>query len=153
VRIEVDHLLPHPPERVFAIMVDPRNRPLWQENTSDVEVDGPTPTRVGTRWRETTRGVGRVELEVVALEPDALWGEYGSGDGGEATVTVRLSPEGAGTRVSVSVDLRLKGSRRLAGPVVGPLVQRQLPADLDRLSALLERGGPWAGDGAPPPQV
>jgi uncharacterized protein YndB with AHSA1/START domain len=142
VRIELEHMVPHPPERVFAVMADPRNRPLWQENTSDVEMLDPPPARLGTRWRESTRGVGRVELEIIALEPAALWGEHGRGDGGEATVTVALRPEGAGTRLAMAIDLRLTGARRLAGPVIGPLIQRQMPADLDRLSALLDRGGP-----------
>lgn len=144
-RVEVEHTVAHPPARVFAVICDPARRTLWQENTSDVEILTPGPVVVGTRWRETTRGIGRVEAEVVALERDALWEEAGEADGGSGRITVRLRPEGEGaTRVSVTVELHLKGLRRVMEGALQPIVARQLPDDLRRLEALLGAGDPAA---------
>jgi uncharacterized protein YndB with AHSA1/START domain len=142
VEIDLEHVVPHPVERVFALMSDPASRPLWQENTSDVEVLTPGPAGLGTRWRETTRGIGRVEGEVVGFEENALWEEAGTAGGGTGRVTVRFRAEGDGaTRLAVRVELHLKGARRLMEPALAPLVSRQLPSDLERLSALLDGQG------------
>lgn len=145
-RVALEHVLAHPPERVFAVLCDPTRRPLWQENTSDVELLTPGPARVGTRWTEVQRGVGPVEAEVVALEPGALWGESGSAHGGGGRVTVALSPRGGGeaTHLAIDVELHLRGARRLMEGALAPMVRRQMPRDLERLDALLR------GEGAPP---
>lgn len=141
-KVEVEQTLAHAVGRVFAVVSDPASRPLWQENTSDVELVTPGPAGLGTRWRETTRGIGRVEAEVVGFERDALWEESGEADGGSGRITVRLRPEGdAATHVSVTVELHLKGLRRVMEGALEPIVARQLPNDLTRLSALLDAGG------------
>ena len=96
---------------------------------------------VGTRWRETSRGIGLVEAEVVGFAPATLWEEAGTADGGEGRITVRLAPgDGGSTRVSMTVELHLKGLRRVMEGALGPIVERQLPQDLARLEALLDAG-------------
>ena len=136
--VDLEHVVAHPPARVFAALSDPHMRPRWQENTSDVRDVSPGPVAPGTTWTETTRGVGDVRMEVVAMEPDALWEEAGVADGGRARVRVRLAPQGEGaTRLAVHVELRLSGLRRVIEPALGGIVSRQMPADLGRLEALL----------------
>ena len=140
-RVDLEHVIAHPPERVFAVLSDPARRPSWQENTSGVTVLTPGPTALGTRWRETSRGIGVVEAEVVGLEPAALWEESGTADGGEGRITVRLRPEGEGsTHLSVTVELHLKGLRRVMEGALAPIVARQMPEDLARLEAILDGG-------------
>lgn len=140
VRVELEHFVPHPPERVFAVLSDPARRPDWQENTSDVEILDGGPVGVGTRWRETQRGVGRVEAEVVGLDPPSRWVEAGETHAGGGRIAVGLEPAdgGGATRLTMTVELRLHGARRLMGPALEPMVRRQMPRDLDRLSALLD---------------
>ena len=58
--VTVDHVVPHPVDRVFAVITDPARRADWQENTSDVQREGDGPVGVGTRWTEHQRGVGHV---------------------------------------------------------------------------------------------
>jgi hypothetical protein len=119
-------------------MSDPRNRPLWQENTRDVEMLTPGPLGLGTRWREHTRGIGLVEGEVVGFEPDSLWEERGEADGGTGRVRVGFAPEGeASTRLTIHVHLSLRGAKRLLEPALGPMVHHQMPRDLGRLDALI----------------
>jgi uncharacterized protein YndB with AHSA1/START domain len=139
VRVTVEHLVPHPVDRVFALVSDPARRAEWQENTSDVRVEGPLPVAVGTRWTEEQRGVGHVEAEVTGLEPGRLYAERGDSSSGSGRVTVRFAPEGdAATRVVMDVELSLKGLKRALKPALAPMVRSQMPKDLDRLSALLD---------------
>lgn len=140
-RVEVERVIAHPVDRVFAVVSDPPSRPRWQENTSGVEVLTPGPAGLGTRWREQSKGIGTVEAEVVGFEPDRLWEESGTADGGAGRITVRMEPEGEGsTRVQVVVELHLKGLRRVMEGALEPIVARQLPKDLERLEALLGAG-------------
>ena len=138
-RVTVDHLVPHPVERVFAVVSDPTRRAEWQENTSDVQIEGPLPVAVGTRWTEEQRGIGHVEAEVTGLEPGRLYAEQGDSSSGTGRVTVTFAPEGDGaTRLQMEVELSLKGLKRAIEPALAPMVRNQLPKDLDRLSALLD---------------
>lgn len=135
-------MVAHPPGDVFAVMADPRNRPLWQENTerSDLLTEGPT--GVGTRWSETTRGVGTYEARITGFEQDRLIVEEADTPAGRGRVTVRLEPDGEGaTRLRMEVEIALRGSRRLLGPGLAPLISRQMPRDLDRLAELLDSRG------------
>lgn len=141
-RVEVERVIAHPVDRVFAVVSDPPSRPRWQENTSDVEVLTPGPAGLGTRWRERSRGIGAVAAEVVGFESGRLWEESGTADGGTGRITVRTEPEGGGsTRVHVVVEIHLKGLRRVMEGALEPVVARQLPKDLERLEALLDAGG------------
>lgn len=141
-RVDLEHVITHPPDRVFAVLSDPSRRPSWQENTSGVTVLTPGATGLGTRWRETNRGIGAVEAEVVGFTPGALWEEAGTADGGEGRITVRLRPEGEGsTHLTMTVELHLKGLRRVMEGALQPIVTRQMPEDLARLQALLDAEG------------
>ena len=138
-RVTVEHLVPHPVERVFAAVSDPARRAEWQENTSDVRIEGPLPVAVGTRWTEEQRGIGHVEAEVTELEPGARYAERGDTSSGTGRVTVTFAPEGDGaTRLQMEVELRLKGLKKAFEPALAPMVRSQLPKDLDRLSAVLD---------------
>ena len=138
-RIDLEHVVGHPVEQVFAAMSDPARRALWQESTSDVELLTPGPAGLGTRWREITRGIGTVTAEVVGFEENALWEEAHTADGGRGQVTVRFRPEGeAATHLTLTAELHLSGMKRLLEPVLEPVVRRQMPSDLARLEALLD---------------
>lgn len=139
-RVSVEHVVPHPVDRVFALVSDPSRRAEWQENTSDVQVEGPLPVAVGTRWTEEQRGVGHVDAEVTALEPGRLYAERGDTSSGTGRVTVNFTPDGDGaTHVAMEVELNLKGLKRALEPAIAPMVRSQMPKDLDRLTALLDR--------------
>jgi hypothetical protein len=142
VRVDIEHVVGHPVSRVFAVMADVRNRPIWQENTRDVELLTDGPPGVGTRWRETMKGVGTYEAEVVAFEPDRLWVESTELEKGHGRIEVRFAPEGDledATRLTIMVEIGLRGTKKLMEPALGPMIRRQMPTDLRRLEALLTR--------------
>ena len=139
-RVELEHVLPHPVDRVFAVMSDPSRRPEWQENTKRVEMLTPAPSGLGTRWRETQGGIGEVEAEVVGYEQNALWSEAGTSGAGTGRITVTFRPDGDGaTHVGMDVELNLRGLRRAMEPALAPMVRKRMPADLARLEELLRR--------------
>jgi uncharacterized protein YndB with AHSA1/START domain len=143
VRIELEHVVAHPVERVFAFMADVRNRPLWQENTHDVELIDSGEPRRGMRWRETMKGVGTYEAELVSFERDRLWTEATDVAGGSGRIEVAFAPEdgGAATRLRIAVDIKLRGTKKIMEPALGPKIRRQMPSDLHRLEALLDGDG------------
>ena len=138
-RLTIERVVGHTADSLFAVISEPLGRPLWRQGTSDVEMLTPGPTAVGTRWRETSRSVGRIQAEVVGLEPNALWQEAGLADAGEVRITIRLDPEGEGaTRVGVEVEIHLHGARRMFESALGPIVSGQMTNDLLQLEALLD---------------
>jgi uncharacterized protein YndB with AHSA1/START domain len=142
VHVEIERTLRHPVEAVFGFMADPANRPRWQEHTQRVEILTEGPSGVGTRWRETTGGVGTYEAEVVAFEPGRLWVEEADTSRGRGRISVAFAPQGAtASLLSVTVEIHLRGARRLMGPALAPLIARQLPRDLERLEELLGEPG------------
>jgi uncharacterized protein YndB with AHSA1/START domain len=140
VKVDLEHVVPHPVDRVFSVMSDPAKRPLWQENSQEVEVLTPGESRLGTRWRETIKGIGSVEAEVVGFEANALWTEAGTSDSGTGRITVTFRPEGDVTHLEVEVEMNLRGLKRVMEPALGPMIRHQMPRDLDRLAELLDGG-------------
>ncbi len=143
-RVELDQVVRHPVERVFAFMADVNNRPIWQENTRDVELLTGGEPGMGTRWRETVKGVGTYEAEVVDFARDELWVEAADLEGGSGRIEVRFAPDGgdgAATRLGIAVEIRLRGTRKLMEPAIAPMIRRQMPTDLARLEVLLDQGG------------
>jgi hypothetical protein len=140
VRVDLEHVVAHPVGRVFAFMADVRNRPRWQENTRDVELITHGEPGVGTRWRETVKGIGTYEAECVDFARDARWVEAADLEAGAGRVEVDFAPadDGAATRVNVSVEISLRGTKRLMEPALGPMIRRQMPSDLERMETLLD---------------
>jgi len=138
VRVDLEHVVAHPVDRIFAVMSDPAKRPLWQENSREVELLTPGETRLGTRWRETIRGIGRLDAEVVGFEPNALWAEAGTSHGGTGRISVTFHPDGDTTRLAIHVEMKLRGAKRVMEPALGPMIRHQMPRDLERLEALLD---------------
>ena len=141
-RVDLEHVVGHPVSRVFAAMADVRNRPIWQENTRDVELLTEGAPGLGTRWRETMKGIGTYEAEVVAVERERLWIEAADLEAGRGRIEVRFAPEGEledATRLAIMVEIGLRGTKKLMEPALGPMIRRQMPTDLRRLDALLAR--------------
>src|SRR3954452_3966998 len=145
-RVDLEHVVAHPVDQVFAFMADVRNRPRWQEKTRDVELITDGEPRLGTRWRETVKGIGTYQAEVGAFERDALWVEAADLEAGSGRIEVAFAPaeNGAATRVNVAVEISLRGTKRLMEPALAPMIRRQMPADLERLDALLDGDQPAA---------
>jgi carbon monoxide dehydrogenase subunit G len=120
------------PEVVYALVRDLERAPGWQDSLESVDVEA------GTEVRRF--GGRRVEASFFVLEDDPPRRFAISSEGGPAQARAEfdLEPDGDGTRVVFTIDLRLRGAARLASGVVKPTAQREMRGDLERLKELAE---------------
>jgi carbon monoxide dehydrogenase subunit G len=120
------------PEVVYALVRDLERAPGWQDSLESVDVEA------GTEVRRF--GGRRVEATFFVLEDDPPRRFAISSEGGPAQARAEfdLEPDGDGTRVVFTIDLRLRGAARLASGVVKPTAQREMRGDLERLKELAE---------------
>lgn len=90
--ITTDTFLPHPPARVWAALTDPAKLSRWLMPT-DFRPE------VGARFTFDTGQWGKTQCEVLELQPEALLRIAWRNGVLDTTVTWRLVPEGAGTRL------------------------------------------------------
>ena len=125
------------PSQVAAIMFDPERDPEWIGGAKSVDPPKGDPIKVGAR---TTRHGGFMgkkfswTTEVAGSEPDRiLHMTFIAGPMKGGSVTYRIEPDGAGSRVSI----------RNTGPgpqFMGWFVKRSVGKDLDRLAKLVAGG-------------
>jgi uncharacterized protein YndB with AHSA1/START domain len=137
--IHRDIVYPHPPERVWSALTDPRVMPLWL-----MDVEGFEP-RVGCRFTFRTRPApgfdGIIHCEVVAADTgQRLAYTWRSGTGRPTMVTWVLHAEGQGTRLVLDHDgFRGVGGfmlRAMLGRGWGHKLSDYVPLLLDRLANL-----------------
>ena len=90
--IQTDRLLPHPPARVWRALTDPALVSRWLMPT-DLRAE------LGARFTFDAGQWGKVQCEVLALEPERLLQISWRNPPLDTTVTWRLEPEGDGTRL------------------------------------------------------
>lgn len=95
--IETDQLLAHPPARVWQALTDPALLARWLMPSDFQAV-------VGHAFTFDTGGWGTAHCEVLELEPERLVRLSWVNEPLDTTVTWRLEPEGAGTRLFVVHD-------------------------------------------------
>lgn len=127
--IELDHVYPHPPSAVWRALTDPTLHARWW-------AEGDIRPVVGHRFELDMDAWGRQRCEIVAVEPERLL-RYRFAIGTlDTTITWRLTPEGAGTRLELThegfdLDTPL-GRNALDGMKPG------WPGVLDRLGSVLQ---------------
>jgi uncharacterized protein YndB with AHSA1/START domain len=137
-RFSFDQVIQQPLTKVYPYLAEPRNRPTWQSTLRRVDMLTKGPPGRGTRWRERAVGFGTSEMEIIAFEPNRVWGEHARSAVGEATITLYFEEE-AGTppvtRVRVEAELALP---RLLGPVARLVMTRLIRSDLARAERILQ---------------
>jgi len=125
-------------EKVFAWLTDPLNQGKFDKSSLRMEALTSGPWRTGTQFRELRDLGGRkteVLSEVAELEPDRYF-IIRSKTGPEWLGTWRFEPEGSGTRLHWTGELRMNGFGRLLEPLIGRRMRSQIDrqfADLPRL--------------------
>src|SRR3712207_4425188 len=124
--VEHDVVLPAPPEAVFDFLSDPANLPRWDSSMVTVEQVEPGPLEVGTRWRGSSKVMGR-RFEWTAatthvqrptlMVSRSLEGPFGF------TVSYELRGAADGTHLRYRLDAE-SGLGGLFGRFADPLVQR-----------------------------
>ena len=95
------------PEAAFAYVADFANSMHWDPGTR-FELD----VRLGGR-------VASMEYRISVFEPSARVVLVGEGSGISAVDEIRFSPDGTGTLIDYTADIRLGGALRLVQPFLG----------------------------------
>jgi uncharacterized membrane protein len=121
VRASVD--IDAPPERVWEVVSDPRNLPLWDRHIVAVEGLPPDGVKEGSRYTTVLKLISvhaHVPAEVLELDPPRL-GRVRLGGLIDAVVTTRIDPlSGNRSRLEHHVNYEFRG-----GPL-GKLAARSL---------------------------
>ena len=131
-----------PQQRLFRYLADPRHRLEWQSSLVSLEMQSTGDPRIGMRWQECARGLGRFTMEITEHQSHELWAERGSSERGEIDLTLKFSPGKSAetTRVAVTVVMRLRGLLRYGVPMAPLVLHPLLRSDLRRAARLAKDG-------------
>lgn len=99
---QAERLLPAPPEAVRALILDVGRQPEWRAGIAAVAVDP-------EGWTETTRSGEAVRFRLLETAP-AIRLSFASSRGYHGQWTGILTPEGDGTRLSVTEEATVPGA-------------------------------------------
>ncbi|MEJ2204080.1 MAG: SRPBCC family protein [Gemmatimonadota bacterium] len=131
------------PEDVYDYMDDVSREREWQPSLRTAHQDPPGPSRVGTRKRYVSEFLGReIDNTYVVLEVEPgrrLVSETTRDSAADVRTEVEWEPDGAGTRITMSVEGRPRGLMKLLPrSVLEAAYRKELSASLQRLKEHLE---------------
>lgn len=138
---EFSEHIARPPGEVFAVVSDPSQAAGFLDNITGSQKLTEGPTEVGTTFRETRVVSGKeasADLLVTAYEPDTYVGISTEAEGILVVYHYRLVPEGDGTLLTWSCELRASGLRRMMLPLVATIMKKEDGDHLQRLKTYLE---------------
>ncbi|MGZ4481622.1 MAG: SRPBCC family protein [Gaiellales bacterium] len=112
---------------VFDFVADLRNEPQFNPDASNVQQQTPGPIGLGTVYTEDFRRIGRYETTIDRYERPSELGFDARNPRADALVRFRFAAVGEGeTKVSCTVELRMKGATRIMEPLLAPMIRRQI---------------------------
>jgi Polyketide cyclase / dehydrase and lipid transport len=143
--IEVEATVKATPESVWRVLADGWLYPLWVVGASRIrQVDDMWP-EAGSKIHHSVGlwpAVINDDTEVIECLPGSVIGLRAKAwPAGEATVRVRLEPQGADTRVRMQEDATAGPARLVPKRVLAPMVVMRNREALRRLAWLSERRG------------
>jgi uncharacterized protein YndB with AHSA1/START domain len=143
--IEVEATVKATPESVWRVLADGWLYPLWVVGASRIRQVDDTWPEPGSKIHHSVGlwpAVINDDTEVIECLPESVIGLRAKAwPAGEATVTVRLEPQGAGTRVRMQEDLTAGPARLVPKPMRAPVLVPRNRESLRRLAWLAERRG------------
>ncbi|MFQ5654891.1 MAG: SRPBCC family protein [Planctomycetota bacterium] len=143
--IEIKRHIDAPPERVFAMASDFAGAAANIEAILRVEMLTGGPVRVGTRFRETRKMLGREsteEMEVTVFDPPRGYTLGCESNGCRYSTELRLEPSGSGTALQMVFEATpLTGVAKVMGFLMRPMMKKamtEFARDLDQMKARLE---------------
>ena len=140
ITVDVEVFIPRPPDEVFAFLSDFERNPEWQDGMERCTFLTDPPLRVGSRYEQVARFLGREicsVFEVTDLEPGRSVRATTIESTFPITFTRRVDPAEGGSAVSATIEGDASGLFRLAEPLMRRKVQRSIEADYQRLRELL----------------
>lgn len=141
-RIVASTEIDRPLESVWAFIADPANNPKWDPGTLEVRQTSGGSLGVGSTLVATVDLFGRRDLDVriVAFEPSRSVGfDFVSGPVNGTRVRYDVEPvDGRRTRLTRSIEPRLRGAWAVLGPLVGWSARRHRSDEVEAVKRILE---------------
>lgn len=142
-RVERTARVAAPPERIYALVMDPRRLADWVTIHRDLFEAPPGPLREGSQLvQELSLAGRRFKVRWTVVEDTrprrVVWAGEGP-LGSRARVVYSLEPLAEGTRFSYLNEYELPGGPlgRLAGPAVRRVTTKEIDESLERLGQLV----------------
>jgi uncharacterized protein YndB with AHSA1/START domain len=127
------------PDEVFDYLSDHRSELEWNPGIESIDKLTDGPVGLGTKYRAKWKSAPKaVEVETIAYDRPHGWTMHNGGPI-EVTVTIRLQPTAAGTRLSSDFDARPHGLFRLVFPLFLVKIRKEEAANMTYLKTALER--------------
>ncbi len=150
-RLHEQIITPLPIDDTFAFVADFANSMLWDPGVASSERIDSGPLGVGARYQLGVRMSGRVapmEYRISVFEAPRRVVLLGEGSGVSAVDDIRFEPNGTGTRIDYTADIRLGGLLRLAQPFLGGTFRKIASDALEGMQRALDERA--AAASAPP---
>lgn len=129
--------LPQSPGAVFDFVADPANQPLWNSELTNLQLLTEGPSRLGSRMSGDYSPLGRIETEVTVFERPSRLVLFSTGGQADMTLDFRFDPAGAGTSMTVTGSVALKGALKFMEAAVRGPAAAQFEARAGRIKAAL----------------
>ena len=139
--LTIRFLVARPASEVFAYLSAFERIPEWNADVRSCDLLDPGEVRVGSRFSQRRRGLGREQDEtfaVTAFVPDRAISVENTAAGSELGFDWSLEEREPRTRVTTRLQIPLPGPR-LSRPLVAHLVRRRVAANMRRLTARIEK--------------
>jgi hypothetical protein len=129
------------PEQVFAFMMDFKSAPRWRSLVRRIDVVGEGPVRQGSEILVTIDSMGKtrqVVSEVWSYDPPRRLGFRNTASNITGQFEYVLAPDGSGTRIVMTCDVRPRGLMWLLIPWIRRSHRIRYSDQLSRLKAAIE---------------
>ncbi len=132
-----------PPAEAFRYIADFENTAEWDPGIAEATKLTVGPVRVGSEYDVVAlfRGKRQRFRYAVTDVDESRRRIVLAGDGEKATSvdTIVVEPDGGGSRVAYTAEIKLKGLRRIAEPLLKPMLAKTADEGLAGLKATLDR--------------
>jgi hypothetical protein len=142
-KFKKSYFIDRPQQEIFDFATNPANDTKWRESAVSAEWASEGPPGVGSKLRSVDKLMGR-KIEsvsvITAWDPPNVYGQKADSGPVPFEMTIKLEPEGSGTRLSVEGQAEIGGFFKLAEGLAGKQLEKQLDTDFNGLKRVLEGG-------------
>lgn len=141
IKVEGSIVINRPIEEVFAYVSDLTNGPEWQTGLIEVRKTTAAPLGIGTQFTFVRKFLGRkleASNEFTVYRPNEIVTFITTSGFMAVEASYLFETEAEGTRVTCQIEMKPEGFSKLAEPLIGASVRREMNAEFGYLKDLLE---------------